>query len=104
MIAYNISIKVDWNILESWLVWQLEEQIPAMLATGFFDDYRMYRLLEQDETDGPGFTIQYFTTDLERYRLFNKEFASRFLSEAGDKWGDKFVSFHTTMESIEADS
>ncbi len=104
MIAYNISVKVDWGILESWLSWQLEEHVPAMLATGFFDDYRMYRLLEQDDTDGPGFTIQYFTTDLERYRLYSEEFAALFSAEAGNKWGNKFIAFHTVMESLDEDS
>ncbi len=104
MIAYNISVKVEWSILEAWLVWQLEEHIPAMMATGLFDDYKMYRLLEQDDTDGPGFTIQYFTTDLERYRLYSLEFASIFTQEAGNKWGNKFIAFHTLMESLEAGS
>jgi hypothetical protein len=101
MIAYNISVKVDWSILEAWLVWQLEEQIPAMLATGSFDDYKMYRLLEQDDTDGPGFTIQYFTTGLERYRLYSLEFESAFREEAGSKWGNKFIAFHTLMSLVE---
>ncbi|MDR3716152.1 MAG: DUF4286 family protein [Puia sp.] len=103
MIAYNTSIKIDWSILEEWLVWQLDKQIPAMLATGFFDDFKMYRLLEQDDTDGPGFTIQFFTTDTERYRLYNEGFASLFRQETANKWGDKCITFHTVMELVETE-
>ncbi len=100
MIAYNISIKVNWNILEEWLVWQMEEQIPAVLATGQFDDHKMYRLLEQDDSEGPGFTIQFFTTGLDRYQSYMEQFADGSRKEARNKWGNQFIAFHTLMELV----
>ena len=100
MIVYNITCKVRWNILEAWLEWQLAEQIPATLATGLLDDYRIYRLLEQDEEEGPTFVIQFLTSSRERYDKFNTEFQS-VLQEAGwKKWGDSFIAFRTLMESV----
>jgi hypothetical protein len=100
MIVYNITCKVRWDILEAWLAWQLEEQIPAALATGLLDDYRLYRLLEQDEEEGPTFVIQYFTTTEERYRQFSSEFAPVMQQAGRDKWGDGFIAFRTLMESL----
>ena len=101
MIVYNITNKVRWNILEAWLEWQVAEQIPAVLATGLFDGHRLYRLLEQDEEEGPTFVIQYVTSSIERYRLFTEEYGETFQQAGWSKWGDGFIAFRTLMESIE---
>jgi hypothetical protein len=100
-IVYNSTIKVRWEILEDWLAWQLEEQIPAVLGTSLFDDYRVYRLLEQEEEEGPTFVVQYFTSSLERYRQFMLEFAPAFQREGWEKWGDGFIAFRTLMTSLD---
>jgi hypothetical protein len=100
MIVYNITSKVRWDILEAWLAWQLEEQIPAILATELFDDYQLYRLLEQDEDEGPTFVIQFFTTSLERYNQFGTEFAPALQQTGLDKWGNGFISFRTLLQSV----
>lgn len=101
MIVYNITNKVRWDILEAWLEWQMEEQIPAMLATGLFDSHRLYRLLEQDEDEGPTFVIQYVTSSIERYRHFTEEYGEVFQQAGWQKWGDGFIAFRTLMESME---
>ena|SRR6185437_17153156 len=100
MIVFNITNKVRWDILEVWLAWQLEEHIPHTLATGLFDSYQLYRLLEQDEEDGPTFVLQFLTTSSERYQQFMAEHAHRLQKTAKEKWGDRSVSFETAMESL----
>jgi hypothetical protein len=100
MIVYNITCKVRWNILEGWLTWQLEEQIPATLATGLLDDYKLYRLLEQDEEEGPTFVIQFLTSSRARYDQFNIEFEPRLRQAGWDKWGDGTIAFRTLMQSV----
>ena len=101
MIVYNITSKVRWDILEPWLAWQLEEQIPEVLATGLFDEHQIFRLLEQDEEEGPTFVIQFFTSSLERYRQFVIDFAPALQQAGWDKWGDGFIAFRTLLESVE---
>lgn len=101
MIVYNITSKVRWGILEGWLSWHMEDQVPRMLSIGAFDSYRFYRLLEQEDEEGPTFITQYFTDSLERYRQFVSDFASRFQEEGQRKWGDGFIAFRTLMESVE---
>ena len=100
MIVYNITNKVRWNILEPWLEWQIDEQIPAILATGSFDSHRLYRLLEQDEEEGPTFVIQFVTSSMERYRLFMEVYGEMFQHAGWNKWGDGFIAFRTLMESV----
>ena len=100
MIVYNITTKVEWSILDNWIAWQLQEHIPETMATGLFDEYKMYRLLEQDDTDGPTFTIQYFASSLERYQQYMDEFAQLLEQKAVAKWSNKFVSFQTIMKVV----
>lgn len=100
MIVYNITSKVQWDILEGWLSWQLSDQIPAVIATGAFDSYQFYRLLEQEDEEGPTFVTQYFTTSLERCEQFMTGFAPRLQEEGRQKWGNGFIAFRTLMESV----
>ena len=104
MIVYNLTIKVSWGILDNWLPWELQEHIPAVMGTGSFDDYKFYRLLDEDETEGPTFVLQYFTSSLERYEQYVIEHASRHRQEGLDKWGDGFIAFRTLMSSYEPGS
>jgi len=86
--------------MESWLGWQVDEQIPAMLKTGLFDSYQLYRLLDQEEDEGPTFVIQYLTSNLERYEQFLIGFAPAMQQEGWDKWGDRYIAFRTLMERV----
>jgi uncharacterized protein DUF4286 len=102
MIVYNITCKVHWEILDGWLSWQLNEQVPATLATGLFDDYRLYRLLEQDEDEGPTFVIQFLTSSLERFQRFTSDFEPGLKQTGWDKWGNGSIVFRTLMETVSA--
>jgi len=100
MIVYNVTVKVNWKILEKWLEWEIGEDIPAVLATGLFDDYKFFRLLEQDEEEGPTFIVQYFTRSLENYQKYIMEFAPARQETGRNKWGDGFIAFRTLMQLV----
>jgi hypothetical protein len=101
MIVYNVTVKVNWNILEEWLVWELEKDVPAVLASGLFEGYKFFRLLEQDEVEGPTFVVQYFTPTLENYQQYILEFAPVRQEESRNKWGEGFIAFRTIMSLVE---
>lgn len=100
MIAYNITYKVDPAIEEVWIEWQQQQHIPEILATGLFTEYKMFRLLEQDDSEGMTFVIQFFAPALENYYRYIEEFAAVFSKRAFDIWGDRFIAFRTVMEVV----
>lgn len=100
MIIYNVTIKVTHYINERWLQWMKEEHIPDIMATGLFHDYRMCRLLEQDDQDGPTYTIQYFTDSLENYQTYLQEHAPLMRQKTFDLFGNQFVAFRTVMQVV----
>jgi len=100
MIVYNNTIKVEWPIVEEWLTWQLETHIPEVMFTGLFDDFKIYRLLEQDDSEGPTFVIQYFTSKEENYSRYISEFEMLLQQKAFEKWRNQFVSYSTSMKLV----
>ena len=101
MFIYNITIKVSNSIVEEWMKWQQEEHIPEIMSTGLFDSYKVFRLLEQDETEGPTFVFQYATTHRENYDRYIHEHASGLREKAIKKWGDGFIAFRSLLESVQ---
>lgn len=98
MIVYNVTIKVDPAIAGDWRIWMLREHIPMLLETGCFTDAKMFRLLEQDDSDGPTFCAQYFSASKADYDRYLDEFAARMRAETLQKWGDKIAAFRSVMQ------
>ncbi len=100
MFVYNTTIKVAWPIANEWLNWVREEYSKEIVSTKLFDSCKIYRLLEQDDHDGPTFVIQYFTSTEEKYKKYIDEFGEAMRKKAIDKWGDQFIAHRTTMQLV----
>jgi len=100
MIIYNVTTKITPDIHESWLQWMKETHIPEIMATGLFHDYRICRLLEQDDEEGPTYVVQYFTDSLENYHTYLQEHAPLLLQKSYTQFGDRFVAFRTAMQVV----
>lgn len=100
MIVYNISMKVGAAIHDDWVVWQKQEHIPEIMATGCFIGYKFFRLLEQDEPDAIIYIIQYTARSILEYNKYINETAPALRQKAIEKWGDQFIAFRTVMESV----
>src|SRR5206468_10552492 len=98
MFIYNITIKVDSAIEEAWLRWQERESIPEIMSTGLFNDYKTFQLLEQDDSEGATYVIQYITNNKENYDRYINEFAASHADTALKKWGDRFIAFKTLLK------
>ena len=70
------------------------------MATGFFMEYKFYRLLDQDELDGITYIVQYFTSSMDNYNKYIQQSAPLLRQKTSDKWGDKFIAFRTIMQLV----
>lgn len=98
-IVYNITIKIDPQIEKDWIEWQRKENIPEIMATGLFNDYKFYRLLEQEDEEIT-YVIQYYTSSLENYNRYSKEYASQLQKKTFEKWKHQFIAFRTIMQIV----
>ncbi len=100
MILYNVTVKVSPEIEVEWAIWMKEVHIPDVMNTGLFTEYKMCRLLEQDESDGKTFAIQYLCKSAEDFASYQKEFAPALQQDHKQRFGDKFIAFRTIMEVL----
>lgn len=99
--VYNITIKVQAAIAEDWLRWQKTEHIPEIMSTAMFYDYKLYRLLEQDDAEGPTFITQFFAATKDNYEQYILDFAPSLREKAFTKWGNGFVGFRSVLQSVQ---
>jgi hypothetical protein len=98
MIIYNVTIQVDNAIAAEWLTWLQEVHIPDVMATNCFTEFRIVRLLEVDESDGPTYATQYFAESKADYNRYIEIYAPALRQQSINKWGDNFVAFRTLMK------
>jgi len=100
MIIYNVTTKVHAAVDEAWLQWIKDEHIPAIMASGFFTAYKLCRLLEQDDSEGSTYVIQFTASDLSHYQHYLDVFAPALSQKAFAKWGEGFIAFRTIMQVV----
>lgn len=101
MIIYNVTTKVDKAIAAEWLQWMFSEHIPDILQTGCFSNYRVVRLLEIDDSEGPTYAVQYNAESKADYNRYIELYAPELRKRSFDKWGNGFLAFRSLMEVVE---
>lgn len=100
MYIYNVTTQVKEYIKVEWLEWMRDDFIPEMIATELFSHYRIVKILDIDESDGPTYAIQYFTDNRAKYDQFVQIYSDKLSQKAIEKWKDKIFSFRSFMEVI----
>lgn len=100
-IIYNVTVQADKLIAGEWMQWMRKEHIPAIMQTGLFTNYKILRLLDIDDSEGPTYAIQYTAATLEDYRQYESSHAPALLEASFTKWGDAFMAFGTIMEVVQ---
>jgi hypothetical protein len=101
MILYNVTIKVHNSIHNQWLQWLKEEHVKEVMETNCFASYKILRLLEVDEAEGPTYAIQYFAESKSLYNLYIDKFSKKMRDNSFAKWGDKFIAFRSVMQIVD---
>ncbi len=96
---YNVTINIEEDIHDRWLLWMKEEHIPDMLATGKFSAAKMCRVLVEEEMGGLTYAVQYTTDSKETLEKYYREDADRLRSKSAIFAG-KFVAFRTELQII----
>lgn len=100
MIIYNVTVKVEASIADAWLEWMLNEHIPDMMATECFSDYKVVRLLEVDDSEGPTYAIQYHAESKALYNHYITKYSVNLQQKGYDKWGQRFIAFRSVMQIV----
>ena len=100
MIIYNVTVKVDALAHDEWLQWMREVHIPEVIATGYFTEHKICRILGQEDEEGMTYAIQYFCNSMSDYEFYKNEHAERLQKDHMDKFKDRYMAFRTLMEEV----
>lgn len=101
MILYNVTVNVEQSIEEEWLEWMKSEHVLDVLNTGMFQNAKIFRLLDVEQSEGTAtYAVQYFADSMEYFDLYQKKYAPALKAEVDQKFGGQAVSFRTLMEEV----
>jgi hypothetical protein len=81
MLLYNVTVGIDSDIEMEWLEWMKAKHIPDVLNTGMFIDYKIYKVLHDNNDGTVSYSVQYFATSLELVVQYLEVFAPAMAEE-----------------------
>jgi hypothetical protein len=99
MIIYNVTVNIENDVHDEWLQWMKTKHIPDVMATGYFIEHKLCKILV-DEEQGSTYSFQYTSKNMEDLIEYQKLHAPRLQKEVADKYADKFVAFRTLLEVL----
>ena len=99
MIIYNVTVNIDKDVHDEWLHWIKTQHIPDVMATGFFIENKLCKVLV-DEEQGITYSFQYTCKNMEDLKEYQSLHAPRLQKDVNDKYANKFVAFRTLLEVI----
>ncbi len=101
MIIYNITTKVHHSIATEWLKWLKDIHVKDVMETNSFTKYKIVKLLEVDEAEGPTFAVQFSAESKALYNRYIEKFSGEMRRRSFEKWGDKFISIRSVMQIVD---
>ena len=100
MLLYNVTVGVDKDIEEEWLHYMREKHIKDVLSTGLFVEYKMYKVLHDQEDGSISYSVQYFARTIEDIQRYLETFAPALIEEHRKKFHNRHVAFRTLLEEV----
>jgi hypothetical protein len=101
MIVYNVTLVVQNDLQVEFLEWLKSEHIPDVLATGLFEEGRLFRIIEDPDLKGfNSIAVQYRLKSWDEFYQYREKHSQRLQQITKDRYGDKELSFRTYLEEI----
>jgi len=100
MLVYNETIIIEENSYTEWLEWMKNVHIPAIMATGYFESYKILNVVDSPN-EGITSCVQYYTATSENFNKFYNQHFNKFQSLHQQRYENRFVMYNTLMEVID---
>ncbi len=101
MILYNVTVKINQTLETEWLQWMRERHIPDVMNTGLFINYKICKILFEEEDGGVTYAFQYYLKDMDTFKEYQAKHAKALQADHTERYKDQYVAFRTLMEVIE---
>jgi len=100
MIVNNITINIEKELEEKWLLWMKEEIIPQILAFPAIKSHSGLKLLNEIEGQGATYSFQFHFSSVTEYESSNPSPAAFLYNLHYKLYKDRFVLFETLLEQL----
>lgn len=100
MILYNITFNVELEVVEAFKSFIQQEHIPSLNFDEKLMDYKLFKLLNVDESEAMTITLQYFLKDMATYNQHLMTVDSQLKGELFKMYGEKVLYFCSILEKI----
>lgn len=101
MITYSVTVSIDESLAADWQRWMLTQHIPDVMATGFFEEFQLRRLLEPAPDPGTAtFNTQYRCKDLSTLHQYQATAAKMLQADHENRYRGRYAAFRTVLEEI----
>ena len=100
MILYNVTVGIDLDVEEEWLVWMMKSHIPEVMATNMFKDFEVYKIISEEKEGTSSYSIQYFAESMDEIQNYLTNFAPDLVKKHMEKFPNKHVAFRTLLQKI----
>ena len=100
MLLYNVTVGIDKDVEQEWLQWMKAEHIPEVMGTGMFTDFKIYKVLHDQDDGNVSYSVQYFAQTINHVTLYFEKFAPAILQKLRTQFRDKHVAFMTLLEEV----
>ncbi|MBP7822052.1 MAG: DUF4286 family protein [Saprospiraceae bacterium] len=101
MVIYNVTVKVSTSMSAKWIQWMKTKHIPEVMHTGCFLEYKLCKLIGDDNEDGITFAVQYLCKDMDALENYQKHHAKGLQADHSANFGGHFAAFRSVLEVIE---
>ncbi len=100
MLLYNVTFGIDKQIEMEWIAWMKANYIPAIMETGLFSDYKMYKVLTHEDETSVSYSVQCFSGSIEQVLKYLNEIAPTLVEAHRIRFKDQHVAFNTLLDEI----
>lgn len=100
MILYNVTVAIDKEVEQEWLIWMKNVHIPEVMETNQFESYKFFKVLNTDDPQASSYSVQYFAESLKNLQLYMAAFAPELQQKALLKFPNKMAAFRTLLETV----
>ncbi|WP_291784496.1 DUF4286 family protein [Cecembia sp.] len=101
MLLYNVTVNIEKDIEEDWIIWMKGIHIPDVLATGMFTENKIYKILHDTEDGSVNYSVQYFADSMEKIMEYQRSYAPKLQQDTKERFGEKLITFRTLLEMID---
>lgn len=100
MILFNETVSIDNAVAQEWLEWMKETHIPEVMATTYFIKYQIAKVMEEEDTGGTTFAVQYFARHLDDLHEYHRDHDHAMQAKMQAKYAGKYAAFRTVLEVV----